>query len=253
MPSTALALVANLGPTPVDVDDDGTVFAPKITTVDATEVPVGVTHATQTSVESLSAQSPVHPRRWRDARREARERLPHVSKTPVEPLTPTPVPERTADVLMSPSGRPWNDETLVLPNLVLPRNAAVGVGWGRAERLSVILGRLQWTLDSKGLPPLDIGVVRCVRHLAIRHGRRVWDAALRAIHKLNKAVHLPPRGDPIRQASRWLMSTISGRDLWEEIEDALRVEDQRNVKQTNNQYIWHKTNRNNDAHKHERS
>ena len=105
------------------------------------------------------------------------------------------------------------------------RDAAAGVGVGREERFSVVAGALQWSLQQKGLRPLDYEAVDRLHHLAIHQGSVGWEAAMRCCHKLNKAVWQRPvgdRGGGVRNASAWLNSNVLDQELRTYVDEALR-------------------------------
>ena len=137
---------------------------------------------------------------------------------------------------------PWVTRTTAVDVAVGDANdAAVGVGVGRAERFTFVLGALQWSLHMKGVAPLDQTAVDDLTHLALHQGRVGWEAAMRCCHKLNKAVWAPVNG--VRQPSNW--TQIKMREGKAAAREALASQEQTaNTMKTNAtsltwQYIMH--------------
>ena len=62
---------------------------------------------------------------------------------------------------------------------------------------------------------------------------------MRLCHKLYKLAHAPTRGGmpPLQRPSAWMSKALRDPNIQRAVDDALRAEDQRNVKQPNNQEI----------------
>ena len=170
--------------------------------------------------------------------------LTQAQATPVQPPA-TPVEDRTVDRVLRVGQWRWQgtsdrlDQDVPTPVDGATADAAVGVGVGREERFEIIVGALQWSLQERGFPPVDSACVRRLHWLALHQGRTGWDAAMRLCHKLNKLAHAPTRGGmpPLQRPSAWMAKALDDDEMWTAVEDALRREDQRNVKQPNNQEI----------------
>ena len=64
-----------------------------------------------------------------------------------------------------------------------------GVGMGREERLLHCLAAVESSLRSEGCPPLNPTARKELLQMGLRYGRVGWEAAMRALHKLNKRAY----------------------------------------------------------------
>ena len=145
----------------------------------------------------------------------------------------TPVDERFFDVERTPSTWPWGAQTSANLDQDVPVDvthfvdAAVGVGMGRAERFTIVLKTLQWSLHRAHQRPLEPTTVEALADLALTRGRSGWDAAMRCVHKLNRRIwdaRLIQETGHIRRPSEWMDGAI--RDALPTVRDELRQQEQ---------------------------
>ena len=111
-----------------------------------------------------------------------------------------------------------------------------GVGMGREERLLHCLAAVESSLRSEGCPRLNPNARQELFDMGLRYGRVGWEAAMRALHKLNKrAYDYPPREGPMHRPSSFLLNNLH--DCWREVVDTSVAEEEQLADTTNNNDI----------------
>ena len=111
-----------------------------------------------------------------------------------------------------------------------------GVGMGREERLYHCLAAVESSLRSEGCPPLNPNARKELFEMGLRYGRVGWEAAMRALHKLNKrAYDYSAREGPMQRPSNFLMNNLN--DCWHEVVDTSLAEEEQLADTTNNNDI----------------
>ena len=143
------------------------------------------------------------------------------------------------DVVLWGNARRWSS-TATEPVDVRERRPSVdeshGVGMGREERLLHCLAAVESSLRSEGCPRLNPNARQELFDMGLRYGRVGWEAAMRALHKLNKrAYDYPPREGPMQRPSSFLLRNLH--DCWREVVDTSLAEEEQLADTTNNNDI----------------
>ena len=111
-----------------------------------------------------------------------------------------------------------------------------GVGMGREERLLHCLAAVESSLRSEGCARLNPDARQELFDMGLRYGRVGWEAAMRALHKLNKrAYDYPVREGPMQRPSSFLLRNLH--DCWREVVDTSLAEEEQLADTTNNNDI----------------
>ena len=111
-----------------------------------------------------------------------------------------------------------------------------GVGMGREDRLYHCIAAVDWSLRHQGCQRLDPHARRELYRMALNYGRVGWEAAMRALHKVNKrAWDYDRREGPLRRSSAFLLSNLN--DCWPEVRETSAAEEEQLADTTNNNDI----------------
>jgi len=112
-----------------------------------------------------------------------------------------------------------------------------GVGMGREDRLYHCLAAVEWSLRYQGCPPLEPNARRDLFQMALNYGRVGWEAAMRALHKLNKRAwdYDDRREGPLQRPSNYLLTNLN--DCWRVVVDTSAAEEEQLADTTNNNDI----------------